>query len=50
VFGRWFSSYRTYNWLMVKSLDLQGDDPRGPWSPPDENKENGSSPRQVVSK
>jgi hypothetical protein len=23
---------RAYNWLMVRSADLQGDDPRGPWS------------------
>jgi hypothetical protein len=33
VFGHWFSwPYRTYNWLMLRSADLQGDDPRGPWS------------------
>lgn len=36
VFGRWFSSYRAYNWFMIRSVDLQGDDPRGPWYPPAE--------------
>ena len=34
VFGRWFSSYRLYNWFMLRSVDLQGDDLRGPWSDP----------------
>ncbi len=24
--------YRIYNWVMVTSADLQGDDRRGPWS------------------
>jgi hypothetical protein len=31
LFGRWFSCYRIYNWLMVRSSELQGNDPRGPW-------------------
>jgi len=36
VFGRWFGwPYRIYNRLMLKSVDLQGDDLRGPWSEPE---------------
>ena len=34
VFGRFGWPYRIYNWLMIRSVDLQGDDPRGPWSEP----------------
>jgi hypothetical protein len=35
VFGRWSAwSYRIYNWFLVRSVDLQGDDSRGPWSEP----------------
>lgn len=34
VFGHWFEwPHRLYSWLMVKSDDLQSEDPRGPWSP-----------------
>ncbi len=25
--------YPLYNWLMMKSVKLQGDDPNGPWEP-----------------
>lgn len=32
-FGKWFEwPYRVYSKFMVWSFDLQGDDPRGPWS------------------
>jgi hypothetical protein len=27
-------AYPIYNWLMLRSSDLQADDPRGPWQPP----------------
>jgi hypothetical protein len=34
VLGHWFEwPYRTYNRLMNWADRLQGDDPRGPWSP-----------------
>jgi hypothetical protein len=33
VFGRWFAwPYSVYNWFTIRSVELQGDDPRGPWS------------------
>jgi hypothetical protein len=31
--GKYGVLYPVYNWLMVKSSLLQGDDPRGPWQP-----------------
>ena len=36
LFGRWFVwPYRIYNWFVLRSVDLQEDNSRGPWSEPE---------------